>query len=161
MRTVHNIEPSIVTYNIILKALLQLNKIDETKTLYKHLHNVGIKPNQITYGILLYGFCKNGRLEAAVSLYNYLDSQLIKITTPMHNALIEAFCKEEKWEEVLKQLQTMSKQKLQLDDHTRFILQHFFIGVVTKSPKSKEFLLKLSQLLATFPNSVKTSSQQQ
>ncbi|KAF0905013.1 hypothetical protein E2562_000825 [Oryza meyeriana var. granulata] len=69
-----NVEPDIVTYNILASGFCKSGLVMEVFDLLDHMMDQGLEPNSLTYGIAIVGFCRGGNLSEAE--VNIADEEL-------------------------------------------------------------------------------------
>ncbi|KAK6286697.1 hypothetical protein POUND7_012876, partial [Theobroma cacao] len=61
----HGLVPSVVTYTILVGALFQAGKVEQSLSMLKLMKQVGCPPNVYTYTVVVNGLCQIGRVDDA------------------------------------------------------------------------------------------------
>ena len=64
------IEPSAVTYGILIKAYGQANQLDNAFNAFSKMRECKLRPNDVTFGCLLDACVKNNQIDRALSVFN-------------------------------------------------------------------------------------------
>ncbi|KAJ8545630.1 hypothetical protein K7X08_018213 [Anisodus acutangulus] len=72
-----SIEPDLVSYNTVIKALCKTGSLDSAVYLMDEIENHGIKPNIVTCNTLLTAFHESRRYTEAESLWNMMEKRNI------------------------------------------------------------------------------------
>lgn len=64
--TSHGIQPSAITYNLLVDACARNGQMESIPELLLSMHKRGFTPNLITYSTIIKGFCGNGDVVSAV-----------------------------------------------------------------------------------------------
>uniref|UniRef100_A0A0E0I9T8 Pentatricopeptide repeat-containing protein n=1 Tax=Oryza nivara TaxID=4536 RepID=A0A0E0I9T8_ORYNI len=84
-----NIEPDIVTYNILASGFCKSGLVMEVFDLLDRMADQGLEPNSLTYGIAIVGFCRGGNLSEAEEV-NIADEELsVKIRKENEAPVVE------------------------------------------------------------------------
>lgn len=71
--TVHGeaprVEPSAVTYGILIKAYGQANCVDKAFEMFEEMRRVRMEPSTMTYGCLLQACVRNSQVERAEAVF--------------------------------------------------------------------------------------------
>lgn len=76
-----NIEPDIVTYNILASGFCKSGLVMEVFDLLDRMADQGLEPNSLTYGIAIVGFCRGGNLSEAEVLFNVVEEKELIISS--------------------------------------------------------------------------------
>lgn len=107
-----NIQPTIITYSIMIKGYGQSYKIEKALSLYKEMLDKNIKANKIIYGCLLNSAVRCSRLDIMTDIYQTMQDDGIKPNQIIFTTLIKGFNKMKKFEKAFELFDSISdKQK--------------------------------------------------
>ncbi|CAB4286073.1 unnamed protein product [Prunus armeniaca] len=86
------IEPTHVSYTVVIKGLIKLGKLQEAVHLVEEMYAKGITPDQITYNTLIKCFCKARDFKKAFQLHNEMLIHNLEPTPVTYNVLINGLC---------------------------------------------------------------------
>ncbi|KAF9589450.1 hypothetical protein IFM89_023865 [Coptis chinensis] len=107
MKGIERCKPSIVTYNILLRAFAQARKVDQVNALFKDLEESIVSPDIYTYNGVMDAYGKNGMIREMESVLSQMKSNQIKPDAITFNLLIDSYGRRqafEKMEQVYKSL---------------------------------------------------------
>ncbi|KAK4483632.1 hypothetical protein RD792_010833 [Penstemon davidsonii] len=113
MKVMERCKPSIVTYNILLRAFAQAKNVDQVNTLFKDLEESIVTPDIFTFNGVMDAYGKNGMIKEMELVLSRMKSNQIKPDTITFNLLIDSYGRKqefEKMEQVFKSLMR-SKEK--------------------------------------------------
>ncbi|KAG9457043.1 hypothetical protein H6P81_001551 [Aristolochia fimbriata] len=87
------------TFNILLKGLCKVGKLDSAFALLSELPKQGCRPNTTTYSTIMHGLCKHNKLEEAFVLLDRMETEGCYPDTVTFNILISGLCKQERIDE--------------------------------------------------------------
>ncbi|RYQ95015.1 hypothetical protein Ahy_B08g089994 isoform B [Arachis hypogaea] len=88
-----NIQPNVLTFNLIIKALCKLGLVDKAIEAFREMPPRGCAPDTYTYSTLMDGLCKEGRIDEAILLLDEMQIEGTFPTPAVFNVLINALCK--------------------------------------------------------------------
>lgn len=97
----------ICCFNILIKGLCQLDKLEEGFLVFNEISKQGLSPNVTTYSTLMHAFCKHGRVKEAFEVYDMMERRGCHPDAITFNILISGLCKRGKVDEGMKFLKTM------------------------------------------------------
>ncbi|XP_051140470.1 pentatricopeptide repeat-containing protein At4g39620, chloroplastic [Andrographis paniculata] len=113
MKGMERCRPSVVTYNIMLRAFAQAKKVDQVDALFKDLDESIIAPDIFTFNGVMDAYGKAGMIREMESVLSRMKSKRIKPDIITFNLLIDAYGRKQefdKMEQVFKSL-LRSKEK--------------------------------------------------
>ncbi|KAK3001940.1 hypothetical protein RJ639_021801 [Escallonia herrerae] len=113
MKGMERCKPSIVTYNILLRASAQSRNVDQVNALFKDLDESIVTPDIFTFNGVMDGYGKNGMIREMELALARMKSNQLKPDIITYNLLIDSYGRKqefEKMEQVLKSL-LRSKEK--------------------------------------------------
>lgn len=101
-------EPTVVTFNTLIKGLMLVGKIEEAAQLLgKLLAEKLCVPNERTYSAMINGLCKAGATFKALELLDLLENGNCKLDVYAYNIVIDGLCKDGKVDDALQLLSTL------------------------------------------------------
>lgn len=94
-------------FNILIKALCQLDKLDAAFALLHEFPKQNCRPNTKTYSTLMHGLCKNDRVNEAFELFDRMEKEDCYPDTITFNILISGLCKQGRVDEAMDLLHQM------------------------------------------------------
>ncbi|KAK6150467.1 hypothetical protein DH2020_015399 [Rehmannia glutinosa] len=113
MKGMERCKPSIVTYNILLRAFAQAKNVDQVNALFKDLDESIVTPDIYTFNGVMDAYGKIGMIREMESVLSRMKSNQIKPDIITFNLLIDAYGRKQefdKMEQVFKSL-LRSKEK--------------------------------------------------
>lgn len=107
MKGITRCQPSIVTYNILLRAFAQQQDVNQVEVLFKDLEVSILSPDIYTFNGVIDAYGKNGMLKEMESVLKRMKSNQCKPDIITFNSLIDAYGKRQafdKMEQVFKSL---------------------------------------------------------
>ncbi|KAL5751691.1 hypothetical protein ACOSP7_021865 [Xanthoceras sorbifolium] len=126
MKGMDRCKPSIVTYNILLRAFAQARNVDQVNTLFKELDESILAPDIYTYNGVMDAYGKNGMIREMESVLSRMKSNQCKPDIITFNLLIDSYGKKQvfdKMEQVFKSL-LRSKEKPTLPTFNSMIINY-------------------------------------
>jgi len=112
-----NINPSQVTYGILLDCCINENKVDRARQVVDDMTAAGCPMNVVLYTTLIKGFARAGELQQAVDMYKKMRAdQNVSPDLITFSILIKANCDHGKLEEALSLLDEMVELRLRPDE---------------------------------------------
>ncbi|XP_043689166.1 pentatricopeptide repeat-containing protein At4g39620, chloroplastic [Telopea speciosissima] len=145
MKVIERCKPSIVTYNILLRAFAQARNVDQVNALFKDLEVSIISPDIYTYNGVMDAYGKNGMIREMESVLSRMRSNQCKPNIITFNLLIDAYGKRQafdKMEQVFKSL-LRSKEKPTLPTFNSMILNY---GKARLREKAENVFTKLTEM---------------
>ncbi|XP_068648383.1 pentatricopeptide repeat-containing protein At3g14580, mitochondrial-like [Aristolochia californica] len=81
------------SFNILLKGLCQVGKLDSAFALLGELPKQGVRPNATTYSTIMHGLCKHNKLDEAFDLFDRMEIEGCYPDSVTFNILISGLCK--------------------------------------------------------------------
>ncbi|KAE9594965.1 hypothetical protein Lal_00041213 [Lupinus albus] len=104
------IPPSVVSLNILIKALLKNNETVETALrIFREMPNRGYEPDSYTYGTLVNGLCRLGKISQAKELFKEMEQKGHSPSVVTYTSLIHAMCQSNNLDEAISLLEEMTK----------------------------------------------------
>ncbi|KAL7104461.1 hypothetical protein ACP275_08G246200 [Erythranthe tilingii] len=100
MKSMERCKPSIVTYNILLRAFAQAKNVDQVNTLFKDLEESIVTPDIFTFNGVMDAYGKNGMIREMEFVLAKMKSNQIKPDTITFNSLIDAYGKKQEFEKM-------------------------------------------------------------
>lgn len=94
-------------FNILIKCLCQLDKLEAGFSLLHEISKQGLRPNVTTYSTLMHALCKHGQVKGAFELYEMMEREGCDPDAVTFNILISGLCEEGKIDEGMGLLKTM------------------------------------------------------
>ncbi|RWR96183.1 pentatricopeptide repeat-containing protein, mitochondrial-like protein [Cinnamomum micranthum f. kanehirae] len=94
-------------FNILIKALCELDKLDAAFALLHEFPKQNCRPNTKTYSTLMHGLCKNDRVNEAFELFDRMEKEDCYPDTITFNILISGLCKQGRVDEAMNLLHQM------------------------------------------------------
>ncbi|GFP89675.1 pentatricopeptide repeat-containing protein at4g39620 chloroplastic [Phtheirospermum japonicum] len=113
MKGMERCKPSVVTYNILLRAFAQARNVDQVNALFKDLDESIVTPDIFTFNGVMDAYGKLGMIREMELVLSRMKSKQIKPDIITFNSLIDAYGKKQefdKMEQVFKSL-LRSKEK--------------------------------------------------
>ncbi|KAF7840010.1 pentatricopeptide repeat-containing protein [Senna tora] len=126
MKGMERCKPSIVTYNILLRAFAQARDVDQVNALFKDLNESIVSPDIYTFNGVMDAYGKNGMIREMESVLSQMKSSQCKPDIITFNLLIDSYGKRQefdKMEQVFKSL-LRSKEKPTLPTFNSMILNY-------------------------------------
>ncbi|XXG42608.1 hypothetical protein AAC387_Pa01g2847 [Persea americana] len=150
MKGIERCQPSIVTYNILLRASAQQQDVNQVDVLFKDLEVSILSPDIYTFNGVIDAFGKNGMLKEMESVLKRMKSNQCKPDIITFNSLIDAYGKRQafdKMEQVFKSL-LRSKEKPTLPTFNSMITSY---GKARLREKA-EYVVKMMPDFGCIPN---------
>ena len=106
-----NIEPSSVTYGILIKAYGFANQLDNAFNAFIKMKESNLQPNDVTYGCLLDACIKNRKLDKALTVFEDMKKDNIVMNSIIYTTLIKGYAQSYKLDEALKLYEEMKQNK--------------------------------------------------
>jgi len=90
----HNIQPSNVTYGILIRAFSQNGIFENSLSMLKEMKSKGIKPNEIIYGCIIDSCIKARMYTKAEEFLQEMNTQQIPINIVIYTMLLKGYTKE-------------------------------------------------------------------
>ncbi|XP_020965463.1 pentatricopeptide repeat-containing protein At4g20090 isoform X2 [Arachis ipaensis] len=99
-----NIQPNVLTFNLIIKALCKLGLVDKAIEAFREMPPRGCAPDTYTYSTLMDGLCKEGRIDEAILLLDemQIEERGHRGNEHIYSSLISGLFKEGKSEEAMR-----------------------------------------------------------
>ncbi|KAL8472004.1 hypothetical protein ACS0TY_029295 [Phlomoides rotata] len=126
MKGMERCQPSIVTYNILLRAFAQAKDVDQVNAFFKDLDSSICSPDIYTFNGVMDAYGKLGMIKEMESVLSKMKSKQIKPDIITFNLLIDAYGRKqsfEKMEQVFKSL-LQSKEKPTLSTFNSMITNY-------------------------------------
>ncbi|KAK2655923.1 hypothetical protein Ddye_008975 [Dipteronia dyeriana] len=126
MKGMERCKPSIVTYNILLRAFAQARKVEQVNALFKELDESILANDIYTYNGVMDAYGKNGMIREMESVLSRMKSNQCKPDIITFNLLIDSYGKKQvfdKMEQVFKSL-LRSKEKPTLPTFNSMIINY-------------------------------------
>lgn len=126
MKGTERCKPSIVTYNILLRAFAQARKVDQVNALFKDLDESIVSPDIYTYNGVMDAYGKNGMIREMESVLSRMKSNQCRPDVITFNLLIDSYGKKQdfnKMEQVFKSL-LHSKERPTLPTFNSMIINY-------------------------------------
>ncbi|XP_030975257.1 pentatricopeptide repeat-containing protein At4g39620, chloroplastic [Quercus lobata] len=126
MKGIEWCKPSIVTYNILLRAFAQAQNVERVNALFKDLDESIISPDIYTYNGVMDAYGKNGMIREMESVLSRMKSNQCKPDIITFNLLIDSYGKKQefnKMEQVFKSL-LRSKERPTLPTFNSMIINY-------------------------------------
>lgn len=94
-------------FNILIKGLCQLDKLEAGFSLLHEISKQGLQPNATTYSTLMHTLIKHGKVKEAFEVYEMMEREGCHPDAITFNILISGLCKEGKIDEGMGLLKTM------------------------------------------------------
>ncbi|XP_020575615.1 pentatricopeptide repeat-containing protein At3g14580, mitochondrial [Phalaenopsis equestris] len=94
-------------FNILIKGLCQLDKLEAGFSLLHETSKQGLMPNATTYSTLMHALCKHGRVKEAFEVYEMLEREGCHPDAITFNIMISGLCKQGKIDEGMGLLKIM------------------------------------------------------
>ncbi|KAF3329239.1 pentatricopeptide repeat-containing protein [Carex littledalei] len=107
MKTIERCQPTVVTYNILLRAFAQASDVEQVEILFKDLDESAINADVYTYNGVIDAYGKNGMLREMESVLMRMKINRVKPDVITFNTLIDAYGRKQafdKMEQVFKSL---------------------------------------------------------
>lgn len=104
-------QPSIVTYNILLKAFADVGDFDRVNLLFDELQEAGLGPDLYTLNVIIGAYGRGGYVEKMEAIYSTMTDMGCKADAVTLNSLINAYGKAGQFEKAENLLQRMVKSK--------------------------------------------------
>ena len=101
------VEPSSVTYGILIKAYGKQNDLSKAFGIFKEMKSNGVPVNDVTYGCLVDACVKNDRLDMALELSEQMKTAGVPLNTVLFTTLIKGFARAGRIDEALSSFATM------------------------------------------------------
>ncbi|KAG6484221.1 hypothetical protein ZIOFF_061016 [Zingiber officinale] len=85
-----------ITYNILIAAFLQSNKVGRAMALFAEMIKEGVSPDSTIYSTLIWGLTQVGKLDDAYSNALLMRKNGFRIGIKSYNILISGFCKKKR-----------------------------------------------------------------
>ncbi|CAN6446042.1 unnamed protein product [Victoria cruziana] len=129
-------------FNILIKALCQLGKMDAAYALVDEMPKQGCKPNRKTYATLMHHLCEQGNVDEAIRLYERTESTGCHHDTITFNILISGLCKQKRVAEGMDLLDKM-KYKGIFPNSGSYLAVIYCLLDMKKSLDAKEYLYRM------------------
>lgn len=126
MKGIERCKPSIVTYNILLRAFAQARNVNQVNALFKDLEESIVSPDIYTFNGVMDAYGKNGMIREMEDVLSRMKINQCKPDIITFNLLIDAYGKRqefEKMEQVYKSL-LRSKEKPTLPTFNSMIVNY-------------------------------------
>lgn len=126
MKGIDRCKPTIVTYNILLRAFAQARNVNQVNALFKDLEESIVSPDIFTFNGVMDAYGKNGMIREMEAILSRMKSNQCKPDIITFNLLIDAYGKRqefEKMEQVFKSL-LRSKEKPTLATFNSMIVNY-------------------------------------
>ncbi|CAK8538248.1 unnamed protein product [Lathyrus sativus] len=114
------INPSVITYGILINHLCKSRRIDEALQVFDKLrckggkNRIGVEPDVVLYNNLINGLCKVGREEDDLSLLEEMKTEKKNMpNTVTYNCLIDGFCKAGNIDKACQLFNLMNEEQVQ------------------------------------------------
>ncbi|KAB2623252.1 pentatricopeptide repeat-containing protein [Pyrus ussuriensis x Pyrus communis] len=104
------ISPNVCTYNVLINARCNDERIQEALTLFGTMTKKRIKPDVVTFTSLISASCKSGNWEEAVMLFKTMIDHGVLPNIVTYGAVLDALCKEGKTAEALNLVEEMIRR---------------------------------------------------
>ncbi|XP_021759246.1 pentatricopeptide repeat-containing protein At4g39620, chloroplastic-like [Chenopodium quinoa] len=145
MKGMERCQPSIVTYNILLRAFAQARNVNQVNTLFKDLEESLVSPDVFTFNGVMDAFGKNGMIREMEAVLSRMKINHCKPDIITFNLLIDAYGKRqefEKMEQVFKSL-LRSKEKPTLPTFNSMIVNY---GKARLREKAENVFLNITNM---------------
>ncbi|KAL2907145.1 hypothetical protein RDABS01_005855 [Bienertia sinuspersici] len=152
MKGMERCKPSIVTYNILLRAFAQARNANQVNVLFKDLEESIVSPDIFTFNGVMDAYGKNGMIREMEAVLSRMKSNQCKPDIITFNLLIDAYGKKqefEKMEQVFKSL-LRSKEKPTLPTFNSMIVNY---GKARLREKAESVFHKITSMKYT-PNHI-------
>jgi pentatricopeptide repeat protein len=106
------IQPTIVTYNAILRKMMNDGRLSSAERVFKELISKHA-PDQFTFCILINGFSKHGKHARAEQLYDQMKAQIEDLDSASYHTVISMFCRSKKHDKAENVLSDMRSRGIQ------------------------------------------------
>ncbi|XP_050137777.1 pentatricopeptide repeat-containing protein At4g39620, chloroplastic-like [Malus sylvestris] len=148
MKGMERCQPSIVTYNILLRAFAQSRNVEKVNALFKDLDESVASPDIYTYNGVMDAYGKNGNIREMESVLSRMKSNQCKPDIITFNLLIDSYGKKQqfdKMEQVFKSL-LRSKEKPTLPTFNSMIINY---GKARLMEKAEHVFQKMTDMKYT------------
>lgn len=104
------VSPDACSFNILIKALCRLGKVDAAYSLLSEMNKQGCPANEITYGTLMDHLCKEGKAQEALDLFENMTKDGCHPDTVTFNIVISCLSKQGKIKEAVEFLDSMESK---------------------------------------------------
>ncbi|KAL7610812.1 hypothetical protein Lser_V15G10306 [Lactuca serriola] len=87
-----NVNPSLVTYGVIIECLCRLNRTMEGEAFMRDMIEIGIQPDMTIFRSLIFGYCKEKNLNQAESLLILFAEEFQVCDNECYNEVFKGFC---------------------------------------------------------------------
>lgn len=102
--------PDTVSYNVVIRLLLEKGRLDEAMGLMKEMGVIDIYPDMVTYVSIIKGLCDVGRLEDAFGLIEVMKGHGCVPNAVIYSMLLDGICMHGSLEVALEFLGGMEKK---------------------------------------------------
>ena len=105
-----SVQPSAVTYGIIIKAYGQENQLENAFKIFQEMKRARLVPSSMTYGCLLQACVKNDDIRRACSVFEAMKEDRVAMNTVIYTTMIKAYQKSYQLEKALELYETMLEE---------------------------------------------------
>lgn len=145
MKGMERCQPSIVTYNILLRAFAQARNVTQVNALFKELDESFLSPDIYTYNGVMDAYGKNGMIREMEDILSRMKRARCKPDIITFNLLIDSYGKKQafdKMEQVFKSL-LHSKENPTLPTFNSMIINY---GKARLRGKAEDIFLKMADM---------------
>ncbi|XP_057453154.1 pentatricopeptide repeat-containing protein At2g15630, mitochondrial-like [Lotus japonicus] len=118
------IQPTIVTYTLLIEALFEVGRSWGAEDMIKEMHEKGLKSDVYTYNTLMSGYAKRKYMDRHISLYDEMVEKRIQPNLLTYNTMMLAYCRCWKVNEAQKLFDEMKTKGIKPD----YISYNLLIG---------------------------------
>ncbi|XP_031126528.1 pentatricopeptide repeat-containing protein At3g13150-like isoform X1 [Ipomoea triloba] len=113
-----SIQPDVVSYNIVIKALCEMGSLDSAVSAIDSMDEIGIQPNLVTYNTVLDALSKSKKLSLLEKVWSQMESRSVVPNVRSFTTRIRGLVSENQFPEALELLEEMEKNGLKPDIFT-------------------------------------------
>ncbi|XVF87624.1 hypothetical protein PTKIN_Ptkin18bG0135100 [Pterospermum kingtungense] len=113
-----SIEPDLVSYNTVIKALCEMGSLDSASLMLDEMEKKGVKPDLITFNTLLNAFFKKGRFDDGDKLWGKMVEKNVEPDIRSYNSRLLGLVTEKRMEEAFNFVEEMRSKGVKLDVFT-------------------------------------------
>ncbi|CDO99688.1 unnamed protein product [Coffea canephora] len=124
-----SIEPDIVSYNTVVKALCDVGSVDSASVVMNEMESSNIQPDVVTFNTLLDAFYKNNRIEEAEKLWCLMEKKNVLANVRTYNSRLRGLVADNRVSDAAELIEEMGKKGVKPDNYSFNALMKGFVDV--------------------------------
>lgn len=124
-----SVEPNIVSYNTVIKALCDRGSLDSAVVAMDEMEKNDIKPDTVTFNTLLHAFYRKNRIEEAENLWSLMEKKNVVANVRSYNSRLRGLVVDNRISDATELIEEMSKKGVKPDNYSYNAVIKGFVDV--------------------------------